>query len=195
MLQMVKDSICRRNRSCFGSDGVSEPVRTDGFYRGWRGARAVWQGAYLSRRPSARAPRRCGRRDSAIWASPRIAIAKIANNLTAARPGPNRTRLTRNARFTERRMLKTERSIAAVLAEAFGLKLSEHDGLTALTNVEHRRTRGPPRRRARERLSRCIYRQDKRPGLTPANCRGAAEVWRVPIRWQPSWAGGPARGL
>jgi N-hydroxyarylamine O-acetyltransferase len=75
------------------------------------------------------------------------------NNLIAARPGPNKTRLTLfNARFNvrhasgqvERRTLQREEEYRSVLANAFGLRLSDADLRTALAHVEQRGTRGPP---------------------------------------------------
>lgn len=75
------------------------------------------------------------------------------NNMIAARPGPNKTRLTLfNARFnvrhasgqTERRTLQSEAEYRSVLAEEFGLRLSDADLRTALAHVEQRGTRGPP---------------------------------------------------
>ena len=75
------------------------------------------------------------------------------SNIIAARPGPNRTRLTLfNARFnvrhesgkTERRTLQGEAEYRSVLASQFGIKLSESDLKTALAHAEQRGTRGPP---------------------------------------------------
>ena len=75
------------------------------------------------------------------------------NNLIAARPGPNGTRLTLfNARFNvrhaagevERRTLKTEAEYRSVLTDAFGLRVSDRDLGIALANVAQRGTRGPP---------------------------------------------------
>lgn len=75
------------------------------------------------------------------------------NNIIAARPGPNRTRLTLfNARFNvrhasgqvERRTLQGDADYRSVLANEFGLKLSETDLRTALAHAEQRGTRGPP---------------------------------------------------
>ena len=75
------------------------------------------------------------------------------NNMIAARPGPKRTRLTLfNARFNvrhasgqvERRTLESEVDYRGVLANEFGLKLSDEELSTALAHVEQRGTRGPP---------------------------------------------------
>jgi N-hydroxyarylamine O-acetyltransferase len=75
------------------------------------------------------------------------------NNLIAARPGPDRTRLTLfNARFNvrhssgdvERRTLQDEGEFRDVLTNAFEIKLSDEDLRTALTHVEQRATQGPP---------------------------------------------------
>lgn len=75
------------------------------------------------------------------------------NNMIAARPGPGRTRLTLfNARFNvrhasgkvERRILQSEAEYRSVLADAFGLRLSDDDLRMALAQVEARGTRGPP---------------------------------------------------
>jgi N-hydroxyarylamine O-acetyltransferase len=75
------------------------------------------------------------------------------NNMIAARPGPNRTRLTLfNARFNvrhasgkvERRTLAGEDDYRAVLRDGFGIALSDHDLRTALANVERRGAPGAP---------------------------------------------------
>ena len=75
------------------------------------------------------------------------------NNMIAARPGPKRTRLTLfNARFNvrhasgqvERRTLESEVDCGGVLANEFGLKLSDEELSAALAHVEQRGTRGPP---------------------------------------------------
>jgi len=75
------------------------------------------------------------------------------NNLIAARPGPNRTRLTLfNARFNvrhasgqvERRRLQGEDEYRDVLAHEFGVRLSDTDLRTALAHAEQRGTRGAP---------------------------------------------------
>jgi N-hydroxyarylamine O-acetyltransferase len=75
------------------------------------------------------------------------------NNIIAALPGANRTRLTLfNARFNvrhpsgkvERRTLESMDEYRTVLRDCFGVTLSDEDLRTALTNVERRGTRGPP---------------------------------------------------
>jgi N-hydroxyarylamine O-acetyltransferase len=75
------------------------------------------------------------------------------NNMIAARPGPNRTRLTLfNARFNVRhasgevvrRTLESEADFRSVLRDDFGIMLSDAELQTALKHVEQRGTRGPP---------------------------------------------------
>jgi N-hydroxyarylamine O-acetyltransferase len=75
------------------------------------------------------------------------------NNMIAALPGPNRTRLTLfNARFNvrhpsgrvERRTLESMDEYRTVLRDGFRIALSDDDLRTALTNVERRGTCGPP---------------------------------------------------
>jgi len=75
------------------------------------------------------------------------------NNLIAARPGPNKTRLTLfNTRFNvrhasgevERRILQDEADYRRILREEFGIMLSDVDLRAALAHVEQRETRGPP---------------------------------------------------
>jgi N-hydroxyarylamine O-acetyltransferase len=75
------------------------------------------------------------------------------NNMIAALPGPNGTRLTLfNARFNvryasgkvERQTLETENEYRTVLRDRFGIALSDQDLQTALANIELRGTRGPP---------------------------------------------------
>jgi len=75
------------------------------------------------------------------------------SNLIAARPGPNKTRITMfNARLNlrygtgdvERRTLGEAAEYRTVLADMFGLRLSAADLSAALATVESRGTRGPP---------------------------------------------------
>ena len=75
------------------------------------------------------------------------------NNMIAALPGPNGTRLTLfNARFNvryasgkvERQTLETENEYQTVLRDRFGIALSDQDLQTALANAELRGAHGPP---------------------------------------------------
>lgn len=75
------------------------------------------------------------------------------NNLIAALPGPNGTRLTLfNSRFTvrhpsghiERWALKDQGDYWNVLRDRFGILLSDVDLKTALNHMEQRATSGPP---------------------------------------------------
>jgi N-hydroxyarylamine O-acetyltransferase len=75
------------------------------------------------------------------------------NNLIAARPGPNRTRLTLfNSRFNvrfpsgevDRRTISGVEAFRDVLTNEFGLSLSEFELRTAIVHMEQRRTPGAP---------------------------------------------------
>jgi N-hydroxyarylamine O-acetyltransferase len=75
------------------------------------------------------------------------------NNLIAARPGRDRTRLTLfNKRFNvrypngevDRRILEGDVEFGRVLTEDFGLHLSDEDLRTALAHIEQRGIGGPP---------------------------------------------------
>ena len=75
------------------------------------------------------------------------------SNLIAARPGPDRTRITLfNSRLNvrhptgevERRTLDGVTEYREVLAETFGLTLTDADLAAALDTVERKSTRGPP---------------------------------------------------
>jgi N-hydroxyarylamine O-acetyltransferase len=75
------------------------------------------------------------------------------NNLIAARPGPNRTRLTLfNSRFNirypsgevDRRTISGSHAFRDVLTKNFGIFLSDCDLRTAVTNMEQRGTSGAP---------------------------------------------------
>ena len=75
------------------------------------------------------------------------------NNMIAALPGPQGTRLTLfNARFNvrhasgavERQMLESKDDYRIVLRNQFGIALSDQELEIALRNVEQRGTRGPP---------------------------------------------------
>jgi N-hydroxyarylamine O-acetyltransferase len=75
------------------------------------------------------------------------------NNLIAARPGPNRTRLTLyNSRFSVRypsgdvdhRTISGSQAFRDVLTKDFGIRLSDLDLQTAVRNMEQRGTSGAP---------------------------------------------------
>jgi N-hydroxyarylamine O-acetyltransferase len=75
------------------------------------------------------------------------------NNLIAARPGPNRTRLTLfNSRFNirypsgevDRRTISGVEAFRDVLTNEFGLSLSEFELQTAILHMEQRGTLGAP---------------------------------------------------
>jgi N-hydroxyarylamine O-acetyltransferase len=75
------------------------------------------------------------------------------NDVIAARPGPERTRLTLfNARFNvrhstgqvDRRTLHSGAEFRNVLADDFGIRLSEAELATALAHMEQRGERGAP---------------------------------------------------
>jgi N-hydroxyarylamine O-acetyltransferase len=75
------------------------------------------------------------------------------NNLIAARPGPNRTRLTLyNSRLSvrypsgevDRRTISGSQAFGDVLTKDFGIRLSDFDLQTAVRNMEQRRTSGAP---------------------------------------------------
>jgi N-hydroxyarylamine O-acetyltransferase len=75
------------------------------------------------------------------------------SNLIAARPGPDRTRITLfNARLNvrhatgevDRRVLSDESDYREAITEIFGIELADEDLRTALANVERRGTKGPP---------------------------------------------------
>jgi N-hydroxyarylamine O-acetyltransferase len=75
------------------------------------------------------------------------------SNLIAARPGPNRTRITLfNARLNirhasgevERRMLTDSGEYREVIADTFGLKLTDDELATALDSVARKGTQGAP---------------------------------------------------
>lgn len=87
------------------------------------------------------------------WFSGTHPDSPYVNNLIAARPGPERTRLTLfNARFTirhasgkaERHMLNGELEFAEVLERHFGIVLSASELSTALAHAEARGTKGAP---------------------------------------------------
>jgi N-hydroxyarylamine O-acetyltransferase len=75
------------------------------------------------------------------------------NNLIAARPGPDRTRLTLyNSRLSirypsgevDRRTISGSQAFRDVLTKDFGIRLSDFDLQTAVANMEQRGTSGAP---------------------------------------------------
>jgi len=87
------------------------------------------------------------------WFTASHPLSPYLNNLIAARPGPNRTRLTLfNSRFNrrypsgevERRTINGIEGFRDVLANEFGLHLSETKLQTAVAHMEQRGTRGAP---------------------------------------------------
>jgi N-hydroxyarylamine O-acetyltransferase len=91
--------------------------------------------------------------EMANWFTATHPQSPYLSNMIAARPGPDRTRLTLfNARFNERhasgrvvrRTLKGEDEYRSVLTNEFGLTLANGDLRKALAHVEWRGTRGPP---------------------------------------------------
>jgi N-hydroxyarylamine O-acetyltransferase len=75
------------------------------------------------------------------------------NNLIAALPGPDRTRLTLyNSRLSvrypsgevDRRTISGSQAVRDVLTNDFGIRLSDSDFQTAVTNMEQRGTAGAP---------------------------------------------------
>jgi N-hydroxyarylamine O-acetyltransferase len=75
------------------------------------------------------------------------------NNLIAARPGPNGTRLTLfNSRLSvrypsgevDRRTISGSQAFHDVLTKDFGIRLSDFDLQAAVTNMEQRGTSGAP---------------------------------------------------
>jgi N-hydroxyarylamine O-acetyltransferase len=98
-------------------------------------------------------PRLDAEYEMANWFTGTHPQSPYLNNMIAARPGPDRTRLTLfnklfNVRYPNgevaRRILGGEDEFQRVLAEDFGLYLSDHELKTALAHVEQRGTRGPP---------------------------------------------------
>jgi N-hydroxyarylamine O-acetyltransferase len=91
--------------------------------------------------------------EMANWFTATHPQSPYLSNMIAARPGPDRTRLTLfNARFNERhasgrvvrRTLKGEDEYRSVLTNEFGLTLANGDLRKALAHVERRGTGGPP---------------------------------------------------
>ena len=98
-------------------------------------------------------PRLDAEYEIANWFTASHPDSPYRSNLIAARPGPDKTRITLfNARLNlrsgtgevERITLGDVSDYRTVLADMFGLRLSEADLGAALATVESRGTRGPP---------------------------------------------------
>jgi N-hydroxyarylamine O-acetyltransferase len=98
-------------------------------------------------------PRMDAEYDICNWFAASHPDSPYRSNLIAARPGPNRSRITLfNARLTvryangeaDRRLLADRAEYRAVLAETFGLELSDADLSAALETVAEKGTRGAP---------------------------------------------------
>jgi len=79
--------------------------------------------------------------------------APYRSNIIAAKPGPNRTRITMfNARLTvrhatgesERRLLKDEAEFKSVLRDEFGLNMSDDEIRTCISVMERKGEKGAP---------------------------------------------------
>jgi N-hydroxyarylamine O-acetyltransferase len=79
--------------------------------------------------------------------------APYQSNIIAARPGPDRTRITMfNAQLTvrhatggaERRILKEEAEFRTVLRDEFGLNMSDDEIRTCISVMERKGEKGPP---------------------------------------------------
>ncbi|WP_158554705.1 arylamine N-acetyltransferase family protein [Methylovirgula sp. 4M-Z18] len=98
-------------------------------------------------------PRVDGEYEICNWFTASHPDSPYRNNLIAARPGPDGTRITLfnarlNVRHTtgevERRILDGIDEYRDVLSETFKISLPEKDLASALEIIEHRGTRGPP---------------------------------------------------
>jgi N-hydroxyarylamine O-acetyltransferase len=98
-------------------------------------------------------PRYDGEYEIANWYTGTHPDAPYRNNIIAAKPGPNRTRVTMfNSRVTvrrvtgeaERRRLKDEAEYRSVLREEFGLTMSDEEIRTCIEVMHHRGEKGAP---------------------------------------------------
>ena len=98
-------------------------------------------------------PRNDGEYEITNWYTSTHPDSPYRSNIIAARPGPNKTRITIfNARVTvrhvngevERRTIRDENEYRSVLCDEFGLKLSNEDLSRVLQIAEEQGTRGPP---------------------------------------------------
>ena len=98
-------------------------------------------------------PRYDGEYEITNWYTATHPDAPYQSNIIAARPGPNRTRLTMfNARVTvrhasgevERRLLRDEAEFQSVLKNEFGLNMSDKDIGTCISVMEQKGAKGAP---------------------------------------------------
>jgi N-hydroxyarylamine O-acetyltransferase len=98
-------------------------------------------------------PRYDGEYEITHWYTGTHPDAPYQGNIIAARPGPNRTRITIfNARVTvrhatgeaERRLLKDEADYRSVLRESFGLNMSDDEIRTCISVMELKGAKGAP---------------------------------------------------
>jgi len=98
-------------------------------------------------------PRYDGEYEITNWYTGTHPDAPYQSNIIAARPGPNRTRLTMfNARVTvrhasgevERRFLTDEAEFRSVLKNEFGLNMSNEDISTCISVMEKKGAKGAP---------------------------------------------------
>ena len=98
-------------------------------------------------------PRYDGEYEIANWYTGTHPDAPYQSNIIAARPGPNRTRITMfNARVTvrhatgeaERRLLKDEAEYRSVLRDEFGLNMSDDEIRTCISVMERKGEKGAP---------------------------------------------------
>jgi N-hydroxyarylamine O-acetyltransferase len=98
-------------------------------------------------------PRYDGEYEITNWYTGTHPDAPYQSNIIAARPGPNRTRITMfNGRVTvrhatgeaERRLLKDEAEYRSVLRDEFGLNMSDDEIRTCISVMERKGAKGAP---------------------------------------------------
>jgi N-hydroxyarylamine O-acetyltransferase len=98
-------------------------------------------------------PRYDGEYEITNWYTGTHPDAPYQSNIIAAKPGPNRTRITMfNARLTirqatgesERRLLRHEDEFRSVLREEFGLNMSDDEVQTCISVMERKGQKGAP---------------------------------------------------
>lgn len=98
-------------------------------------------------------PRYDGEYEITNWYTGTHPDAPYQSNIIAARPGPDRTRITMfNARVTlrhvtgeaERRLLKSEAEFKSVLREEFGLRMTDEEVRTCIDVMQRKGEKGAP---------------------------------------------------